>query len=84
MESGRMLLNNKRRTRLRSIEEDLGRVLNLLNSIYDEEQDCMDNVPENLQDSERYSDMEACVEALSDAVYNLEEAIDSIKEAIDK
>lgn len=79
-----MLLNNKRRTRLRSIEEDLGRVLNLLNSIYDEEQDCMDNVPENLQDSERYSNMEACVEALSDAVYNLEEAIDSIKEAIDK
>lgn len=79
-----MLLNNKRRTRLRSIEEDLGRVLNLLNSIYDEEQDCMDNVPENLQDSERYSNMEACVEALSDAVYNLEEAMDSIKEAIDK
>lgn len=79
-----MLLNNKRRTRLRSIEEDLGRVLNLLNSIYDEEQDCMDNVPENLQDSERYSNMEACVEALSDAVYNLEEAMDLIKEAIDK
>ena len=79
-----MLLNNKRRTRLRSIEEDLGRVLNLLNSIYDEEQDCMDNVPENLQDSERYSDMEACVEALSEAVYNLEEAMDSIKEAIDR
>lgn len=77
-------MNNKRRTRLRSIEEDLGRVLNLLNSIYDEEQDCMDNVPENLQDSERYSDMEACVEALSEAVYNLEEAMDSIKEAIDK
>ena len=44
----------------------------------------MDNVPENLQDSERYSNMEACVEALSDAVYNLEEAMDLIKEAIDK
>ena len=79
-----MLLNNKRRTRLRSIEEDLGMALNLLNSIYDEEQDCMDNVPENLQDSERYSDMEACVEALSEAVYNLEEAMDSIKEAINR
>lgn len=79
-----MLLNNKRRTRLRGIEEDLGMALNLLNSIYDEEQDCMDNVPENLQDSERYSDMEACVEALSEAVYNLEEAMDSIKEAINR
>ena len=79
-----MLLNNKRRTRLRGIEEDLGMALNLLNSIYDEEQDCMDNVPENLQDSERYSDMEACVEALSEAFYNLEEAMDSIKEAINR
>lgn len=77
-------MNNKRRTRLRSIEEDLSMALNLLNSIYDEEQDCMDNVPENLQDSERYSDMEACVEALDGAVYNLEEAIDSIKEAINR
>ena len=79
-----MLLNNKRRTRLRSIEEDLGKALNLLNSIYDEEQDCMDNVPENLQDSERYSNMEDCVEALSEAVYNLEEAIGLIEEAINK
>lgn len=77
-------MNNKRRTRLKVIEEDLGRSLDLLNSVYDEEQDCMDNVPENLQDSERYSNMEDCVEALSEAVYNLEEAIDLIKEAINK
>ena len=77
-------MNKNRRSRLRGIEEDLGRCLNLLNSIYDEEQECIDNIPDNLQDGDRYSDMEACVEALSEAVYDLEEALDSIKEAINR
>lgn len=77
-------MNKNRRSRLKGIEEDLGRCLNLLSSIYDEEQDCIDNIPENLQDSDRYLDMEACAEALSDAVYNLEEAVDLINEAINK
>ena len=48
----------------------------------DSEQDAMDNVPENMQGSERYCSMENSVDHLEDAEKYLEDAIDSINYAI--
>ena len=46
----------------------------MISRALDEEQDCLDNMPENLQESDRYQKMESAIE-------NLESAVDSIDEA---
>lgn len=47
----------------------------------DEEQDCLDNVPESLQDTDRYEKMELAVEKLEEAIESIDEAKESIEEA---
>ena len=65
------------------------RVVNLLRSaetdldqIRDEEQDCIDATPENLQGSERYSSMENAVDCLDDAIESVQQATEYINDAI--
>ena len=72
-------MNNARR-------ELLGRAVSLLDQAYDivsaaldQEQDCLDNMPENLQDSERYQKMESAVDCLEGAIESIDEARDNIK-----
>lgn len=47
----------------------------------DEEQDCLDNMPENLSDSERYQKMEATIDLLDDVVGQIDSAQENILEA---
>jgi len=42
----------------------------------------LDNMPENLEGSERYSTMESAIDSLDDAIDKIEEAQDSIDEAM--
>lgn len=53
----------------------------IVSSVIDEEQECLDNMPENLTDSERYQKMEAAVEKLEEAAEQIGAAIDCIEEA---
>ena len=48
----------------------------------DDEKDSMDNMPENLQSSDRYTAMENAVDALEDAVQSIQDATTNIDEAI--
>ena len=52
-----------------------------LEMLHDEEEEYMENIPENLQSSERYEKAEAAVSALESAISSLEEALDYIEEA---
>ena len=54
----------------------------ILSSVMDDEQDAMDNMPENLQESERYSTMEDAVDCLDDVISTLDETIESLNEII--
>ena len=47
----------------------------------DSEQDCLDNMPENLLDSEKCRKMEDAIERLEEAVDQIESAKDYINEA---
>lgn len=47
----------------------------------EEEQDCLDNLPENLQGSERYEKMEEAVSLLESAAEEIESASDRIRDA---
>lgn len=67
-------MNKNKRMRLKEACTLLEQVLKTVGSIKDEEQDCADNVPENLMDGAQYSAME-------DAIDELEEAIDCINQA---
>lgn len=53
---------------------------NIVSRVLDEEQDCLDNMPENLQSSEKYERMEAAIDKLEETI----EQIDIAKENIDE
>ena len=52
-------MNNKRRDLLKLAVQLLERASGYVSQALDAEQDCLDNMPENLQSSERYEKMEA-------------------------
>lgn len=73
--------------------DDLYSWINTLDNIKDDEQDYYNNVPENLQYSQRVEDSEAAIENLEEAldllneIYDMDEFdknCDLIQEAIDK
>lgn len=69
-------MNNARRSNLTTLVEQLTRIKEDVDGHKEEEQDYLDNMPENFQDSERYQVGEEAVE-------NMEAASDSIDEAIE-
>lgn len=63
------------------LSEKAESILNDLESIKGEEEEYLENIPENLQNSERYAAEEA-VEYLDGAYDTLQEAIDNIADVI--
>ena len=71
-------MNNKRRGLLKRATEYLGIARNIIDTAHDEEEDAMNNMPESLQDSERYEIMEETVDTLDEVLELVDGAIDSI------
>lgn len=69
-------MNKIRRKQINEIIDALEIAMSSIESVRDDEQEYLDNIPENLQGSDRYSIAE-------DAVDNLDNAYDSIQEVID-
>lgn len=72
-------MNNKRRAVLRQALQHLSAASEMVTRIADEEQDALDNMPENLQASDRCEQMENAVANLESA----SEVIDSAMECIE-
>lgn len=53
----------------------------LVSTALEQEEDALDNMPENLQGSERYEKIEAAVDLLNDASECIDSAIEKINEA---
>lgn len=53
-----------------------------LENICSEEQDCFDNMPENLQGSTRGMDAEEAIDIMNDAIESMNSAIESAEEAV--
>lgn len=77
-------MNNARRQTLNKIIGALTEQAELLSAAAEEEEDYMDNMPENLQESQRYEDAEENVADLESASDYLNDAIESIQSAIDR
>lgn len=75
-------MNDKRRGRLKDALKMLNNAAALVETVCDVEQDCIDNYPENLQNTERYEHMETAVDSLNDALEKIDDAKDHIQSAI--
>ena len=69
-------MNKQRRARIKEVVDQISVLCQELEELRDEEQEYIDNMPENLQCSDKY-------EIAEEAVSNLDSAIDNITEAID-
>ena len=74
-------MNKQRRGVLEEIFNKLADLHDTLEEVKDEEEYSRNNMPENLQDSERYEKADKAVNDLEDAISLLEEAMDYIKSA---
>lgn len=59
----------------------LGTASGLVSTALEQEEDALDNMPENLQGSERYEKTEAAVDLLNDASEYIDSAIEKINDA---
>ncbi len=75
-------MNDKRRGHLKDALKMLSGAAAIVNSVCDSEQDCLDNYPENLQNTERFENMEASVDNLNDALEKIDEAKEHIQSTI--
>ena len=76
-------MNKVRRKNLQSIANQLEYLKTQIEDICSDEEEYRDNIPENMQGSERYEKADTACGNLSDAVDNLEEVIYSIESAIE-
>lgn len=75
-------MNDKRRKRLQEACMYIESASDIVESVLDDERDALDNVPENLQQSERYSSIEDAVCALEYAYDSLGSALGDVQTAI--
>lgn len=74
-------MNNKRRTIVRQIIDSLSTVVDEIENVRDEEDDCLSAL-ENFEGTERYTTMEENVENLESALDSVQEAIGSLEEIV--
>lgn len=75
-------MDNKRRAKLQEVIRKLDELESIVDAVCDKEQDCMDNIPENLQGTDRCEQMEAAVDNLTDALQSIAEARENIELAM--
>lgn len=74
-------MNNKQRDKINEWIESINAIKDGVESMQNEEEEKFDNMPENLQESERGYNIQFAIENLENAASYLEEAIDSLNEA---
>ena len=74
-------MNNRQRDLLKESKTLLGRASDLISQVLEEEEDCLDNMPENLQASEKYERMENAIDKLESAIEHIDNAQEDIDDA---
>lgn len=73
-------MNQKRRKKIREVIVKLEACESDLTCIKDEEDDARDNMPESLQDSDRYIESEEYSDKIDESLSGIREAIDNLEE----
>ena len=74
-------MNKKQRNQIEKWIDSINEIKDGVESMQEEEQDKLDNMPENLQESERGEQMQNGIKNLEAAASSLEEAIDNLNDA---
>lgn len=74
-------MNKQRRRELQNIIDELNILRSKLEDIQNEEEEYRDNIPENMQSSEKYEIAEVAYDSMSEAIDSIEEAINDIESA---
>lgn len=74
-------MNKARRDLLKQAVAALDTAEAYINSALEQEQDCLDNMPENLEYSDRYEKMETAIEQLEGAIEGIDDVRNCIEEA---
>lgn len=74
-------MNNVRRKKLASIQEQLEELKDSLEEVLTEEEEGRDNLPENLLGSERWNKADAACNQLQEAIDEIESALTCIEAA---
>lgn len=75
-------MNNKRRAEIRKIHMVLETILSDIERVKDEEELAYDNMPENLQYSDRGEASQEAIDCLEEVYNNMEEIIDLLEEVV--
>ena len=75
-------MNKERRAQIKQLTDELKDVKTKLEYISQKEEQMLDNIPENLQGTDRYSESENAIDILDDVVDDLESAIESLNEIV--
>lgn len=75
-------MNKERRTQIKQLTNELENIKTKLKYISRKEEGILDNTPENLQGTDRYSESENAIDVLDDVVDDLESAIESLNEIV--
>ena len=73
-------MNKKRKAQIAAVITQLEGCIDTLNDINFDETYARDNIPENLQGGEAYSQSEDCSDVIEDATDSIRDAIDSLRE----
>ena len=71
-------MNKARRTRIDELSVNLEAIRAEIEMLRDEEQEAFENLPENIQDSERGELMDSAVSSLDEASSAIEEAMNAL------
>jgi len=75
-------MNKKRREKLSLAISAIERAEQIIDFVKDDEELALDNIPENLHDSDKASAMEDAVEHLGEALDHIRQAQEEIEQAI--
>ena len=74
-------MNKQRRALLQRAKSALETAEGLVDQALWEEQDCLSNMPENLESTERYEKMENAIELMEEALENIRGAAENLDSA---
>ena len=75
-------MNRERRIAIEGIRQQIGEASSSMKKIIDKEQAALDNTPETLQETDRYTAAADAMEILEAALEHLEEAFDSLADIV--
>ena len=74
-------MNRVRRQQIEAVKAQLDELSDRIDAILSDEQDYYDNIPENLQTSDRATMSEDAISSLESAIDSISDAISSLEEA---